>query len=521
MFQQTSIRDVYNFMLDNNLSTSKNMINGKQGNVLEDLIKNLADICIDKNLMERKLIDMHKIYQKSKGEVYTPLNVITELFNALKGYYPDFFTKPIRFYDGCCGTGNAHVVVKEFLKEGRSHLYENEDAFEIDVITNSLFGNDIQKRNCILSCTNIDPKGLVSDNKNFTCEDFENLIGKYPDNHFDLGFLNPPYAISTTEGKMSSRPFVKYGIFLKEMTRICKVCVFVHPIKSIANRSNTPETNKIVRDIIMSKHVRELHCYDQITSLKNIFTEANISGGVATYIYDKDYEGDTKIRAYYNDFEFEEEMMKDCSEYKKHPTFVYSAIANSIIQKVMNSSDFVSLSSIISKTKPFGFRGAYTGFSEYPTEEQTVFLQTKKSPVAYVSMNDIKNNKDCVANWKCYVAKTNSGSGTFPHTFYSKTPGVSVCVGKPNSCCTESYFLVDGTGKYLYDEESCKNFVTYCYTKFHSFLAYVSTLTQDTWNNSYYHVPLLDFSRKWTDEDLQKKYNLTDEEMSFISKIIA
>lgn len=34
------------------------------------------------------------------------------------------------------------------------------------------------------------------------------------------------------------------------------------------------------------------------------------------------------------------------------------------------------------------------------------------------------------------------------------------------------------------------------------------------------YVPLQDFTKPWTDEELYQKYNLTDEEISFIESMI-
>ena len=472
--------------------------------------------------MEKEEKDLHKLYQKSKGEVYTPLWLINKMFKTIQGYYPNFFMRDnLTFYDGCCGTGNAHIVLKDFLKEGRLHLYSSEDDFEKDVIMNTLFGNDIQNRNVILSVRGVDPKGLVPNNENFTCENFEKLIGFFKTDNFNFGFLNPPFGISNVEAKMSARPFTRYGLFLKEMTRICRKVVFIHPLKAFANRASTPFTNKYAREILTSKHIREMWCFDNITTSNSIFEGVNISGGVVVYFYDKDYVGETKIISYYNNYEFEEVMMKDCSEYSKYPTFIYSKTASSIIDKVISSKDFKPLSSIVSTTKPFGLRGCYNDYSSIPTEEKNIYFHTKKSKIAYVSRDEITKNIDAVDHWKCFVAKTNSGSGNkFPRRFYSENKDVSVLVGSPNSCCSESFFLVDGTGKYLYDKVTCKNFVDYCYTKFHSFIAYWSTLTQDTWTNSYCHIPLLDFSKRWTDEDLYEKYHLTQDEIDFIENFI-
>lgn len=38
--------------------------------------------------------------------------------------------------------------------------------------------------------------------------------------------------------------------------------------------------------------------------------------------------------------------------------------------------------------------------------------------------------------------------------------------------------------------------------------------------DSFRFVPLQDFSKLWTDEELYKKYNLTDEEIQFIESMI-
>lgn len=522
MKEMNSFRDAFAFMMSKGIANSKKIINGEQGNIFKDFVNNLAEVCTDKNIMDKKVAEMHKIYQKTKGEVYTPHKYIQKMLDAIETYYPTYFEKKIKFYDGCCGVANAHVVLKEHLRKRLSHLYESDDDFQRDIISSCLFGNDIQHKNVLMGQRNVDPKGLVENNENFTCEDFKNLIGKFNDNEFPFSYTNPPYAISSTEDKMSSRPRVDYGAFLKEMIRITSdICIFIHPIKSLANRSNTPRTNKAVRDIIMSGHIREIHFYDDITTKNSVFENTDIRGGVCLYLYDKHYIGATKVRSYYNDFEFEEEMVKDLRECVDYPGFIYSATADSIIKKVRASEDFIPLSSIVSGTKPFGIRNSYKGFSDTPTSKQNVLYYKKKKPnIAYVSTEEIKNNMDAVYKWKCFVPKTNRASNTFPHQFYSRTDGLDVAIGVPNSCCSEGYFMVDGMEKYLYDENTCQNFVKYCNTKFHQFLAYVSTLTQDSWTNTYYHIPILDFTREWTDEDLKEKYNLSDEEMDFIDKMI-
>ena len=53
-----------------------------------------------------------------------------------------------------------------------------------------------------------------------------------------------------------------------------------------------------------------------------------------------------------------------------------------------------------------------------------------------------------------------------------------------------------------------------------SFLVLPKKNTQNAAKGVYEFVPLQDFSKPWTDEELYKKYGLTDEEIQFIESMI-
>jgi site-specific DNA-methyltransferase (adenine-specific) len=48
----------------------------------------------------------------------------------------------------------------------------------------------------------------------------------------------------------------------------------------------------------------------------------------------------------------------------------------------------------------------------------------------------------------------------------------------------------------------------------------VAKSSQDATSKTFKFVPLQDFTKPWTDEELYKKYNLTDEEIQFIESMI-
>jgi site-specific DNA-methyltransferase (adenine-specific) len=57
-------------------------------------------------------------------------------------------------------------------------------------------------------------------------------------------------------------------------------------------------------------------------------------------------------------------------------------------------------------------------------------------------------------------------------------------------------------------------------TRFVRFLLSAILLTQNIAKDKFQLIPLQDFTKSWTDEELYRKYNLTDEEIAFIESMI-
>ncbi|MBQ3349002.1 MAG: hypothetical protein IJG38_01265, partial [Thermoguttaceae bacterium] len=64
------------------------------------------------------------------------------------------------------------------------------------------------------------------------------------------------------------------------------------------------------------------------------------------------------------------------------------------------------------------------------------------------------------------------------------------------------------------------NIITYIKTRFFRFLVLLKKNTQHATQKVYQFVPLQDFSKPWTDEELYAKYGLSDEEIEFIETMI-
>ena len=70
------------------------------------------------------------------------------------------------------------------------------------------------------------------------------------------------------------------------------------------------------------------------------------------------------------------------------------------------------------------------------------------------------------------------------------------------------------------NKTEAENIISYISTRFFRFFVLLKKNTQNAPKGVYAYVPMLDFSKSWTDEELYKKYELTDDEIAFIESMI-
>ncbi len=86
----------------------------------------------------------------------------------------------------------------------------------------------------------------------------------------------------------------------------------------------------------------------------------------------------------------------------------------------------------------------------------------------------------------------------------------------PKHICTETYLIAGSFD----DENSANNLLSYLKSKFVRFLVGQIAVSQHITKNCFSFVPIQDFSKPWTDEELYGKYGLTEEEIAFIESMI-
>ena len=123
----------------------------------------------------------------------------------------------------------------------------------------------------------------------------------------------------------------------------------------------------------------------------------------------------------------------------------------------------------------------------------------------------LEKGHNLVNTYKVYITRAYGAGETFPHQILNKP-----LVGEKNTCCTETYLVI---GPFKTKKEA-ENVMSYIQTRFFRFLVLLIKNTQDATSRVYQFVPLQDFSKPWTDEELYAKYGLTEEEIAFIESMI-
>ena len=188
-------------------------------------------------------------------------------------------------------------------------------------------------------------------------------------------------------------------------------------------------------------------------------------------------------------------------------TFIRYNEAIPILKKIQDFNE-KSFSELVSSRKPFGFQTNFKGYSLKKKDNSYLIYANKN--IGYLDKGTpITINKEWIDKYKLFTPKA-IGSGD------SLVDWVKPIKGLPGTICTETYVLIGP-----FDNENyMENVYSYTQTKFFHFLLSLKKITQDATSKVYEYIPQQDFSEKWDDDKLYKKYGLTKEEISFIESMV-
>lgn len=342
-----------------------------------------------------------------------------------------------------------------------------------------------------------------------------NVKNKEKDMKFNAIVGNPPY--QETKDYTSDNPV--YHLFMDVAFQLSKKVSFITPARYLFNAGKTPkEWNK---KVLNDEHMKVVWYKSKST---DVFPNVDIKGGVAVMFRDTD------------------------KKFGKLGVFTSFKELNSICKKVIEHKDFESLEDIIFLQNKFNLAKLYSDYPSYKAlvgsngkekrlttsifETLNIFSIKPPKDKAVQILGLINNNRlyrwcpekfiekhENLNKYKVILPKSN-GSGALGEVL--STP----LVGEPLVGYTQSFIGI-GAFDTLKEAEAALKYVK---SKFARVMLGVLKVTQDNNKETWKYVPLQDFTDKsdidWSesveniDKQLYKKYGLTEEEISFIEKMI-
>lgn len=337
---------------------------------------------------------------------------------------------------------------------------------------------------------------------------------------FDAVVGNPPYQLSDGGAQASATPI--YNLFVEIAKKLSdKYVSLIMPSRWMTGGKGL---DSFRREMIHDEHILKL--FDHFNAA-DCFSNVDIKGGICYFLRDKNITGLCEVVSYTKDGIFIS-IRKLCEEGDE--IFIRENRLISIKRKVQSLTN-ESFESIVSAMKPYGLRGdVFKNPQKYNLPPMSnEFIEdgltiwgldaTQKRSKKYVQRDYPIPKQEYIGGYKLFVSR-NQGTGVLGEEF--STP----IFASPNECCTETFVVI---GLFT-DKQEMMNCWKYICTKFFRAMVGIRKNDQGAGRAIYKFVPLQNFTDKsdidWSksipeiDQQLYKKYNLTDEEISFIESKI-
>lgn len=324
---------------------------------------------------------------------------------------------------------------------------------------------------------------------------------------FDVIIGNPPYQLNIGVEKENYAVPI-YQKFVEQAKKLNpRYLTMIIPARWYAGGRGLDEFRD---EMLNDDRLSVIHDYPDAG---DVFPGVQIKAGVCYFLWERDRHGDCSVTTHLNGDDIGP-VVRPLLE-KGNDTFIRYNQAISIIQKVFNPVNR-SFSELVSPQTPFGIVTSYKG-TDKPQSSTDLKMYISgndkkyKGKAFYAPYDKVTKGHDMIPWHKIYINMAGSGSDSFPHQILGKP-----FYGEPNTICNQSY-LVIGPFK---NKDECENAMSYIATKFFRFMVLQKKNAQHAMRGVYQLVPMQDFTKSWTDEELYKKYRLTEDEIAFIESMI-
>ena len=235
---------------------------------------------------------------------------------------------------------------------------------------------------------------------------------------------------------------------------------------------------------------------------KDVFPTVDIRGGVCFLLLVQNFRGETSFTK--NNEERKVNLAKYdiiFKETNKH--------CHSIVSKVLKKSDrFVS--ELVWAQRPFGLRGYYFKRNKPSQSKNAIecfYSEKNQKFIAKINKSALSKNEDKVHHYKVGFPRAMRCGANKMHHFF---------LLKPHQVSTESYSIAAS----FKTKKEAENLLSLLQTHFAMFLISLRKPTQQTSDKVFAWVPLLDLSKKWSDEKLFQEFNITAKEQEYLKNYV-
>jgi site-specific DNA-methyltransferase (adenine-specific) len=319
---------------------------------------------------------------------------------------------------------------------------------------------------------------------------------------FDVIIGNPPYALDTAGAGRQAKPI--YNLFVEQAKKLNpRYLSMIIPSRWFSGGMGLDDFRS---SMMNDKHISKMVDY---TNSKDCFPGISVSGGVCYFLWERDKDVDCEFVNITND-----EMDSMTRPLNEFQTLVRYNKAVSIIHKVQKRKEPL-LNEIISSLMPYGLSTSYRGHAKQKNKNELALHAS--NGITYIDRTEILKGEETVDSFKILVSKTSAEHAGEPgKDGRFRVIPTSIKVLEPGEVCTHSYFVIGNWDNRIIAE----NALSYMKTKFVRFLMLLCVSGFGLSKIVFQFVPLQDFSKEWSDEELYEKYGLSNAEIAFIDSMI-
>lgn len=460
----------------------------------------------DETVEEPRFIDQGEVTQKTLAN---PEAKILEI-NSKTGLYPLYVAYSI--YRAKC---KEHQ--KELSEELHQKLWDEAVQNNVFVICKTEMAKFITKRTLLgykqgkLNAHYFDD--LINQFKNKSDQVVKKILNRsywgvegIGNMKFDAIVGNPPYQFTGGSGGSNDSPIYQYFAQQAELLKPRFYSLIMPSRWFSGGRENL--LGSFREKMLSNQYVKKMVAF---SNPQEIFPSVDIKGGLCYFLVDSEYSGQCDYK-----FVHESETQRCMRTLSENEVLIRNPGLISIVKKVQAKAPLGFVSSIVSGDTPFGIPTNPTSDDRYPlsaektntNDVELYYLEKLKRKTGFIPKISIRKNETDIDKPKVFFPKA-AGTGVDPVVL-----GRTILAPK-NSVCSQTYLYA------AFDsDKEAKNFIEYYETKFFRVLVSAYKITQEAPSRVYSFVPIQDFSKKWTDEELYKKYNLSQDEIEFIESMI-